>query len=136
MKAHTNETNSKLMGRLFESCPVVPVLTISTLDEALPLASAIVKGGIRVLEVTLRTSCAFDAISLIREEIPDAIVGGGTVTSVSHLERLKEAGAHFAVSPGLTVELLRRAKELGIPYLPGVSSVSEMMIGLNEGYDF
>ena len=136
MKAHTNETNSKLMGRLFESCPVVPVLTISTLDEALPLASAIVMGGIRVLEVTLRTSCAFDAISLIREEIPDAIVGGGTVTSVSHLERLKEAGAHFAVSPGLTVELLRRAKELGIPYLPGVSSVSEMMIGLNEGYDF
>ena len=127
--------NSKDMEKLLKQSPVIPVLTIDNIEEAVPLAKALVRGGLTILEVTLRTSCAYDAIELIRDEVPDAIVGGGTVTSEEHLERLNAVGAHFAVSPGITNELLKRAKELNMPYLPGITSVSELMTGLNAGYE-
>ncbi|WP_132317670.1 bifunctional 4-hydroxy-2-oxoglutarate aldolase/2-dehydro-3-deoxy-phosphogluconate aldolase [Pseudobacteriovorax antillogorgiicola] len=123
------------MEELLKKSPVIPVLTINSIHEAVPLARALVRGGLSILEVTLRTDCAYDAIEKIREEVPEAVVGGGTVTTVEHLEKLTAVGAHFAVSPGITPELLKKARDLGMPYLPGITSVSELMTGLNEGYE-
>ncbi len=134
MTADIVAANSKEMESLLRKSPVVPVLTIDRVSQAVPLAKALVKGGLPIIEVTLRTHCAYDAIEMILEMVPEAIVGGGTVTSLRHLDRLKEVGAQFAVSPGLTPALLKHAKEIGLPYLPGITSVSELMVGMGEGY--
>ncbi|ELZ5941099.1 bifunctional 4-hydroxy-2-oxoglutarate aldolase/2-dehydro-3-deoxy-phosphogluconate aldolase [Providencia stuartii] len=113
--------------------PVVPVIVINQLEHAIPLAKALVKGGIKVLEVTLRTECAIDAIRLIAKEVPEAIIGTGTVINVQQLEAVTEAGAQFAISPGLTEELLCAATQGCIPLIPGISTVSELMLGMNHG---
>lgn len=113
--------------------PVVPVIVINTLEQAVPLAKALVAGGVRVLEVTLRTDCALEAIRLIAQEVPEAIVGAGTVTNAEQLRQVTEAGAQFAISPGLTVGLLQAAVAGSIPLIPGISTVSELMQGMDYG---
>ncbi|EJD6499767.1 MULTISPECIES: bifunctional 4-hydroxy-2-oxoglutarate aldolase/2-dehydro-3-deoxy-phosphogluconate aldolase [Providencia] len=113
--------------------PVVPVIVIKKLEQAVPLAKALVKGGVNVLEVTLRTECAIEAIRLIAQEVPDAIVGAGTVLNAKQLADVTKAGAKFAISPGLTEELLSAATQGNIPLIPGISTVSELMLGMNYG---
>ncbi len=114
--------------------PVVPVMVIHKLEQAVPLAHALVAGGVRVLEITLRTTVAIEAIRLIAEGVPDAIVGAGTVTNAEELKTVEEAGAMFALSPGLTPELLEAANNGGIALIPGVSTTSELMTGIDKGY--
>ncbi len=113
--------------------PVVPVIVIDKLEQAVPLAKALVAGGVWVLEVTLRTACAVEAIRTIAQDVPDAIVGAGTVLNPQQLADVMEAGAQFAISPGLTDELLKAATEGSIPLIPGISTVSELMLGIRYG---
>lgn len=113
--------------------PVVPVIVVNKLEHAVPMAKALVAGGVRVLEVTLRTDCAMDAIRAIAKEVPDAIVGAGTVTNAQQLKEVTDAGALFAISPGLTDDLLKAATAGTIPLIPGISSVSELMLGMQHG---
>lgn len=115
--------------------PVVPVIVIDELHQAVPLARALIAGGVRVLEVTLRTSCAVDAIRAIAQEVPEAIVGAGTVTNPEQLKAVTAAGAQFAISPGLTDALLQAAVNGPIPLIPGISTVSELMTGMSYGLD-
>ncbi|GGZ45994.1 bifunctional 4-hydroxy-2-oxoglutarate aldolase/2-dehydro-3-deoxy-phosphogluconate aldolase [Asticcacaulis endophyticus] len=111
--------------------PVLPVMVIPSLDQALPLADALIAGGITVLEITLRTDCALDAIKLIAKERPDAVVGAGTVLTPHDAEKAAKAGAKFLVSPGLTKEL---AKQDSLPLLPGVQTASEVMQALEWNF--
>ncbi|MGM3172645.1 bifunctional 4-hydroxy-2-oxoglutarate aldolase/2-dehydro-3-deoxy-phosphogluconate aldolase [Dickeya lacustris] len=113
--------------------PVVPVIVINKLEHAVPMAKALVAGGVRVLELTLRTECAVEAIRLIAQEVPEAIVGAGTVTNPQQLAEVTAAGAQFAISPGLTEPLLKAANEGSIPLIPGISTVSELMLGMDYG---
>src|SRR5471030_2044475 len=119
--------------QILTSGPVVPVIVINKLEHAVPLAKALVAGGVRVLEVTLRTPCALEAIRAIAKEVPEAIVGAGTVTNVQQLAEVTAAGAQFAISPGLTASLLKAATEGTIPLIPGIASVSELMLGMDYG---
>jgi len=114
--------------------PVVPVMVIHKLEQAVPLAKALMAGGIRVLEITLRTPVAVEAIRAISRDVPGAIVGAGTVIRPEELTAVAEAGAVFAISPGLTVELLQSANQGTIPLIPGISTVSELMTGMALGY--
>lgn len=116
--------------------PVVPVIVIDELAQAVPLAQALVAGGVRVLEVTLRTPVALDALRAMAEAVPEAIVGAGTVRRPADLEAALKAGARFAVSPGLTPELARASQDLGLPLLPGVSTASEVMQACDLGFHF
>jgi 2-dehydro-3-deoxyphosphogluconate aldolase/(4S)-4-hydroxy-2-oxoglutarate aldolase len=115
--------------------PVVPVMVIHKLEHAVPLANALLAGGIRVLEITLRTPVAVESIRAIRREVPDAIVGAGTVTRGEELDAVAEAGAVFAISPGVTAELLDAANRGPIPLIPGIATISELMTGMARGYD-
>jgi len=119
--------------QILTSGPVVPVIVINKLEHAVPLAKALVAGGVRVLEVTLRTACAVDAIKAIAKEVPDAIIGAGTVLNPEQLAEVTAAGAQFAISPGLTEPLLNAANAGPIPLIPGISTVSELMLGLDAG---
>ena len=114
--------------------PVIPVMVIHRLGRAVPLASALVAGGVRVLEITLRTPVAVEAIRLISEGVPKAIVGAGTVINAEELKAVEQAGAFFAISPGLTPELLEAANRGAIALIPGVSTISELMTGISRGY--
>jgi 2-dehydro-3-deoxyphosphogluconate aldolase/(4S)-4-hydroxy-2-oxoglutarate aldolase len=115
--------------------PVMPVMVIQNLDDAVPLAKALVAGGIKVLEITLRTPIALDAIRLISEQVKDAIVGAGTITTPEQLKDAEEAGAVFAISPGLTPTLLSAANAGTIALIPGISTLSELMTGMEYGLD-
>lgn len=106
---------------------VVPVLTITRVEYAVPLARALVKGGVRTLEITLRTPVAVESAARIIAEVPDAIVGIGTVTQRKELLACMSMGATFAVSPGSTPDLLAAAAESGFPFLPGIATASELM---------
>lgn len=121
-------------AELFAQGAVVPVIVIKDLADAVPMAKALLAGGIRVLEVTLRTPVALDAIKLLAEQVPEAIVGAGTVTTAAQLEQVIAAGAKFAISPGLTRELLQAGKDAAIPLIPGIASISELMEGTGLGY--
>jgi len=122
-------------GEVLRQGPVVPVMVIHKLEHAVPLANALLAGGIRVLEITLRTPVAVESIRVLRREVPDAIVGAGTVTRGEELDAVVEAGAAFAISPGLTAELLDAANRGPIPLIPGIATVSELMTGMAQGYD-
>ena len=111
-------------GEVLRQGPVVPVMVIHKLEHAVPLANALLAGGIRVLEITLRTPVALEAIRSIRREVPDAIVGAGTVTRGEELDAVAAAGAVFAISPGLTAELLDAANRGPIPLVPGIATIS------------
>jgi len=114
--------------------PVIPVLTIETPDTAVPLARALVRGGLPVLEITLRTRAALEALRTIVDEVPEAIVGAGTVLNPTQLDQVQRAGARFAVSPGCTDVLARAARSCGLPFLPGVQTVSEAMALAELGF--
>ena len=114
---------------------VVPVITIARLADAVPLARALVAGGIRVLEVTLRTPAGMDAAAAIMAEVPDAVVGIGTVLTPADLHRAMAIGAKFALSPGATAALLDAAADVRIPFLPGVATASELMEATSRGFD-
>ena len=119
---------------ILQAGPVVPVMVIHELAHAVPLARALVAGGVRVLEIVLRTSVALDAIRAIVREVPQAITGAGTVVNVQDLRAVTEAGASFAISPGLTTGLLDAAWQGPIALIPGIATVSELMLGLDKGY--
>jgi 2-dehydro-3-deoxyphosphogluconate aldolase / (4S)-4-hydroxy-2-oxoglutarate aldolase len=107
--------------------PVIPVLTIDRLADAVPLARALVKGGLPVLEITLRTGVALEALAAMAREVPEAVVGAGTVLDGAQLRQAIDAGARFGVSPGCTAALAHAVKTAGLPFLPGVQTVSEAL---------
>lgn len=119
---------------IMHSSPVIPVITIEDISHAVPLARALVAGGIRVLEITLRTEFGLPAIRLISEQVPDAIVGVGTLCNAPQFDAASKAGASFGVSPGLTQELLDAARTSGLPLLPGVMTPSEVMEAKAAGF--
>ena len=114
--------------------PVIPVIVIDRLEHAVPVARALVRGGVRVLEVTLRTPAALDAISAITREVDEAIVGVGTITRASDVTKGIEAGARFGVSPGLTSELIAAAGDADLPLLPGVMTPSDVIAARTAGF--
>jgi 2-dehydro-3-deoxyphosphogluconate aldolase/(4S)-4-hydroxy-2-oxoglutarate aldolase len=116
--------------------PVIPVIVINKIEDAVPMAQALIDGGIRVLEITLRTPVALQCMEAIAKAVPEAIIGAGTVRSVADARAAKNAGCVFAVSPGYTSELGKAALELGLPLLPGVSTGSEVMQANADGYFF
>ena len=131
-----NSNNWKIQPKdVLNAGPVMPVMVIQNLDDAVPLAKALVAGGIKVLEITLRTPIALDAIRLISQEVKDAIVGAGTVTTPEQLKAAEDAGAVFAISPGLTPKLLAASKTGNIALIPGIATLSELMLGMEYGLD-
>jgi 2-dehydro-3-deoxyphosphogluconate aldolase/(4S)-4-hydroxy-2-oxoglutarate aldolase len=120
--------------QVMTTSPVIPVLVIQKLEDAVPLARALYMGGLKVLEITLRTECALAAITAIKKQLPEAIVGAGTVVDGETLKAAEKAGAEFFVSPGTNESLLGAAKETDIPLLPGVSTPSEAMRLYEQGY--
>lgn len=118
--------------RVMTLAPVIPVLVIEEIDHALPIAEALVAGGLPALEVTLRTPCAIDAIRVMKQ-VPGAVVGAGTVLNPGDLARALDAGAEFIVSPGLTPELGQAAVDSGVPFLPGSANASDIMLALDLG---
>lgn len=119
---------------ILELQPVIPVLTIEDPASALALAHALLAGGLRVIEVTLRTPAAFEAIQIIAREAKDVIVGAGTVLTIDDYRRAEKSGSRFIVSPGTTMELLEAAHKSTIPFLPGVTTASEIMSLREEGF--
>jgi 2-dehydro-3-deoxyphosphogluconate aldolase/(4S)-4-hydroxy-2-oxoglutarate aldolase len=119
---------------LLEQSPVMPVIVIEDIDTAVDMARALVDGGVRSLEITLRSPAALEAITLISQAVPEALVGVGTVRSARQLESAISAGARFGVSPGLTPDIARAARQAGIPFLPGVATPSESMRAADEGF--
>ena len=119
------------MREILALCPIMPVVTIDHVDQAVPLAQALLAGGARSIEVTLRTDCALAAMERIAEQVPDIMVGAGTVMNIADLDRVRAAGARFAISPGHTDSLVQKACAGDFPYLPAASTVAEVM-GLRE----
>jgi 2-dehydro-3-deoxyphosphogluconate aldolase/(4S)-4-hydroxy-2-oxoglutarate aldolase len=116
--------------------PVIPVIVIQRLEDAVPMAQALVEGGVRVLEVTLRTPVALQCMEAIAREVPDAIVGAGTVRSVADARAARDAGCQFAVTPGYSQEISLECREIGLPLLPGVATASEVMAANADGLSF
>lgn len=112
---------------------IIPVISVNSVEESLRLAEALVLGGVNIFEITLRTPCAIDAICAVAREFPNALTGAGTVLNAQQFQRVENAGASFAISPGLTQELATYKNS--IPLLPGVATASEIMQGLAYGYD-
>jgi 2-dehydro-3-deoxyphosphogluconate aldolase/(4S)-4-hydroxy-2-oxoglutarate aldolase len=115
--------------------PVIPVLTVAKLEHAAPLAQALYAGGLKVLEITLRTEVALAVIEAMRKAVPEAVVGAGTLLRPQDFKRAEGVGAQFAVTPGLTPQLAEAAKSVGFPLLPGIVSPSEILQALYFGYD-
>lgn len=116
--------------------PVIPVIVLDRVEDAVPMAQALVAGGVKVLEVTLRTPVALQCMEAIARAVPDAIVGAGTVRSVDDARAALDAGCRFAVSPGYTSEIGLACREMGLPLLPGVATGSEVMMANADGYRF
>jgi 2-dehydro-3-deoxyphosphogluconate aldolase/(4S)-4-hydroxy-2-oxoglutarate aldolase len=119
---------------IMRASPVIPVIALDDPAQAVPLAKALVAGGIRVLEVTLRTAHGLAAIRAMAEQVPEAIVGVGTLTQPDQFHAAREAGAVFGVSPGLTPALIEAARASGLPLLPGVMTPSEVMAAREAGF--
>jgi 2-dehydro-3-deoxyphosphogluconate aldolase/(4S)-4-hydroxy-2-oxoglutarate aldolase len=132
--ADGNMADSMTPIELMRIGPVIPVIVIDDVEQAVPLARALVAGGVRVLEVTLRTPVALDAIRAIAAEVPDAVVGVGTISRAEHFEQAIEAGARFGVSPGLSRELIEAAHASRLPLLPGVMTPSDVIRARNAGF--
>jgi 2-dehydro-3-deoxyphosphogluconate aldolase/(4S)-4-hydroxy-2-oxoglutarate aldolase len=118
---------------IMNASPVIPVMVINQLEQAVPLANALVEGGLKVLEITLRTPIALEAIKKIKAEVPEAIVGTGTVINLETLEQALDVGSEFLVSPGVTENLIDAVLRTSIPILPGVTSPSEVMRLMEKG---
>jgi 2-dehydro-3-deoxyphosphogluconate aldolase/(4S)-4-hydroxy-2-oxoglutarate aldolase len=124
----------KSIDQIMRLAPVIPVIVIDRVEDAVPMAEALVAGGLKVLEVTMRTPAALDAIAAMKK-VPGAVVGAGTVLNPRMLKDALDAGSEFIVSPGLTDSLGEAAVASGIPFLPGVANASNIMAGLDLGLD-
>jgi len=124
---------SKTIKEIMNSSPIVPVMVINNVEHAVPLAKALVKGGITTLEITLRTEAALESITRIKAEVPEATVGAGTIINIETLNKAIAAGAEFIVSPGTTDAMIDAAIATGVPLLPGVANPSEAMRLLEKG---
>jgi 2-dehydro-3-deoxyphosphogluconate aldolase/(4S)-4-hydroxy-2-oxoglutarate aldolase len=120
---------------LLRSARVIPVLTIERIEDAVPLARALVAGGVRVLEVTLRTPVAIAAAKAIMADVPEAVVGIGTILNPDDLARAEALGASFGISPGVTPDLLKAAAASSLPLAPGIATASELMLALSHCFD-
>ncbi|MFJ2826426.1 bifunctional 4-hydroxy-2-oxoglutarate aldolase/2-dehydro-3-deoxy-phosphogluconate aldolase [Streptomyces sp. NPDC087263] len=129
----TSPLPSSPHASVLDLAPVVPVVVLKDAADAVPLARALVAGGLPVIEVTLRTPAALDAIRAVAAEVPDAVVGAGTVLSPAQVAQSVDAGARFLVSPGWTDVLLAAMEGSGVPFLPGVSTTSEVVALLERG---
>ncbi|OQW60432.1 MAG: keto-deoxy-phosphogluconate aldolase [Proteobacteria bacterium HN_bin10] len=116
--------------------PVIPVVTLDDASDAVPLAQALLAGGLRTIEITLRSPAALAAIRAVAKDAPEMIVGAGTVLNVSDLDAAIAAGARYALSPGASANLLLAAKNAAIPFIPGVATAGEAMQGLDLGYTY
>ena len=137
--ALTLDVNDTLMMNtldLVQHGPVIPVIVIQRLADAVPLAQALVAGGVRVLEVTMRTPVALAAIAAIARAVPDAIVGAGTIRSAADARAAKDAGSLFGVSPGYTAAVGAACRDAGLPLLPGVATAGEVMAAQADGLSF
>lgn len=121
-------------GSLLSLVPVIPVVVIDTLEHAVPVARALVAGGLPVIELTLRTPVALDAIRAIADEVPEILVGAGTIVAPGQAKQALDAGAQFLVSPGSTPALLHTLADTGLPFLPGTATVSEVLAVLEAGF--
>jgi 2-dehydro-3-deoxyphosphogluconate aldolase/(4S)-4-hydroxy-2-oxoglutarate aldolase len=133
--AVAGESSVITLQEISTRCPVIPVLALDKLEQAIPLAQALCAGGLNVLEITLRTAVGLDAIRAIARAVPEAVVGVGTVLFAEQLVQAQDAGAVFAVSPGFTPELGKAAACFGMPYLPGVFTPSDIMSAVYYGYE-
>ena len=129
-----NKITTEKIRSIMRSCPVMPVMVLESVTTAVPLANALVRGGIKVLEITMRTPVALDCVRAICADVPDAIVGVGTIVSPADLDAAVAAGAAFGVSPGATDALLAYANEKDFALLPGVMTPSDVMRALQHGY--
>lgn len=125
---------SPVTTSLLDRVPVIPVVVVDDVEQAVPLARALVAGGVRVIELTLRTPVALEAVRRIAAEVPEILVGAGTVVTPAQARQASDAGAQFLVSPGSTDALLGAMAETGLPHLPGVATVSEILEVLELGY--
>jgi 2-dehydro-3-deoxyphosphogluconate aldolase / (4S)-4-hydroxy-2-oxoglutarate aldolase len=123
------------LATLFRQATVIPVLTIERVEDAVPLAKALVAGGVKVLEVTLRTPVAIEAAKAIMAGVPEAIVGIGTILNADDLARAETLGVQFGISPGITPDLLKAAAASRLPFAPGIATASELMQALAHGFD-
>lgn len=128
------ESRDRQLADLLRSGPVVPVITLERVEDAVPLARSLVAGGLRLLEITLRTPAAADAAAAIIRDVPEAIVGIGTVLTPKDLERAQALGACYALSPGATPDLLAAASRSEMPFIPGIATASELMMALAHGF--
>ena len=119
---------------LLEMTPIMPIVEIEEVDRAVPLAEALKQGGIDILEVVLRTPASLEAISRIRKEVPDVLVGAGTVTSLDKFHAAVDAGSNFIVTPVLTPAIAQAGADSPLPVLPGVSCATDIMLGQEYGY--
>ncbi len=123
------------LAALFEQATIIPVLTIERLEDAVPLAKALVAGGVRTLEITLRTPVAIESAKVIIAHVPEAVVGIGTILNADDLARAEGIGARFGISPGATPDLLKAAAASALPFAPGIATASELMLGLSHGFN-
>jgi 2-dehydro-3-deoxyphosphogluconate aldolase / (4S)-4-hydroxy-2-oxoglutarate aldolase len=123
------------LAALFEQATIIPVLTIERLEDAVPLAKALVAGGVRTLEITLRTPVAIESAKAIMAHVPEAVVGIGTILNADDLARAEGIGARFGISPGATPDLLKAAAASALPFAPGIATASELMLALAHGFN-
>lgn len=124
-----------MLAQVLRLSPVIPVLVIPRTADAVPLARSLIAGGLKVLEITLRTPNALEVIETLAREVPEAVIAAGTVTTTKQWDDVARAGAQFAVSPGLTPTLAHAAQKAAIPLLPGVSTASELMTAMDAGFE-
>ena len=127
-------TTTSTLLTIMNTSPVIPVMVIEDVNHAVPLARALVAGGLKVLEITLRTDAALESIQRITAEVPEAIVGAGTLAQPQQFEAIRQAGAQFAVSPGYTAALSRAAQDNHMPLLPGIATPSDVLHALERGH--
>lgn len=130
----TPGTRAARIDSILSRAPVMPILVIESLEDAVPLARALCEGGLPVLEVTLRTPVALDAIAAIRREVPQACVGAGTVLKAEDMRAVEATGAEFAIGPGVTPALYAAAELTAMAFLPGIATPGELMAGVEHGY--
>ena len=123
------------LAALFEQATIIPVLTIERLEDAVQLAKALVAGGVRTLEITLRTPVAIESAKAIMAHVPEAVVGIGTILNADDLARAEGIGARFGISPGATPDLLKAAAASALPFAPGIATASELMLALAHGFN-
>ena len=128
------QINTARIDTICASAPVIPVLTLENADQALGICTALVRGGLKVLEITLRSEYGLSAIKQLKKALPEAIIGAGTVLTPAQYDACVEVGADFIVSPGSTAQLLQHGSQSEVPLLPGIASVSEAMEAMTLGY--